>query len=277
MSDEVRSDELRFALDNAPYRWIDFVEYYGSEVAVRQWRSANKRVSVSGLRVLPQVGLRTFDDFVEHCRKSRAYWPVSRALQQWEAASTTFPLLPPLLQQSDAQCSDSHAGKDVGDAAQHAEQQSESTQSISLVHEGLEAALAQRHNPESSSAAIDVHEAAQQSSNDIISHASADEHQAASEQNAEANRRVPAQHVEQETVPAAPARPVPHSAELSIVRVRLTTETFTSMTPRPGAAAKRHGGKCRNADCTVSNMVCGRLISRRAMNFLGSTFSARFH
>jgi hypothetical protein len=348
MSNEGPSHEVRFARDDCPYRWIDFVQYYGYDVAKIRWNDTVKRVSVSGTRYLPYVGLLTFDECVEHFRSTRACWPLSVALQQWE----TLSLSPPLRQQTDQRTEltddadsacgwtmlsdisdrESHTGKDVINAAQLVEQQSKSAQStwqhpvlayqpqeatvcidpgpvsrVSKVFLGLddpERAVALNNliftvwasytrdvlaphsslrwnnkgipdyeddeNAETPSSAENFEEIAQDdprasvfeiSDNQHLDyHAgqgvrdaaqlveqqsdSANNNRAASEQNAEANIREAAQHVEEESVPGPPARPGLRAAEDAIVplnpapQIMLTAETFTSMTPLPGVGGK---------------------------------------
>ena len=129
MFDEVRSDELRFAPNGYAYDWSDFVQYYGPEAAKGAWRSAfSVSTSLSGLRFLPDTGsMCDFHGFKEHFRKNRYRWPVYEALQRWEANVAT------------------------GDAAQHVEQQSQSTQSTSIVHHVSEATAMKRQCPDSQS------------------------------------------------------------------------------------------------------------------------------
>ena len=128
MSDQVRSDELRVAGDGYPYEWSDFVEHYGLEAAKRAWASASSVsfASLSGVRCLPETGsMCNFHGFVEHFRKCRHEWPVYVALQRWEAAIEQH-----VHYHVPSQCSDTPGAKQGGDAVQHVEEQSESTQSM---------------------------------------------------------------------------------------------------------------------------------------------------
>ena len=87
MSDWPRN-EIRFACDKHPYRWTDFVEYYGKE-AKKRWDDTYYRTAVDGYRYHPTQGSRSFDQFVEHFRSKRVRWPVSTAWEQWKSATTT--------------------------------------------------------------------------------------------------------------------------------------------------------------------------------------------